>query len=156
MSKWVMWAHFKHLRSNNFQLYKELLNPMGFDPFNRSLKIQESIGNPTPKVGVHFGVWRFNSHTLPYFQPLENMKCDSQASLLARTFANLCFGHEKWSSHIFGLGSFTYLKKYYAPCYPFKTNILSMNKSFNHLKKNSIGFNQIHIIHSQICLIPNS
>jgi hypothetical protein len=22
------------------------------------------------------------------------MKCDSQASLLARTFSNLCFGHE--------------------------------------------------------------
>jgi hypothetical protein len=29
---------------------------MGFDPFNRSLKIQESIGFPTPKVGAHLGV----------------------------------------------------------------------------------------------------
>jgi hypothetical protein len=42
-----------------FQWFKELFNPMGFDPYNWSLKIQESIGTPTPKVGVHLGVWRF-------------------------------------------------------------------------------------------------
>jgi hypothetical protein len=51
-----------------FQWYKELLNPMGFDPYNRSLKIQESIGTPTPKVGAHLGVWGFilsHSPTLP-------------------------------------------------------------------------------------------
>jgi hypothetical protein len=53
----------------DFQLYKEILNPMGFDPCNRFLKIRESIESPTPKVGVHLGVWRFNSHTLSYFQP---------------------------------------------------------------------------------------
>jgi hypothetical protein len=29
---------------------------MSFDPYNRSLKIQESIGIPTPKVGAHLGV----------------------------------------------------------------------------------------------------
>jgi hypothetical protein len=29
---------------------------MGFDPYNRSLKIQESIKTPTPKVVVHLGV----------------------------------------------------------------------------------------------------
>jgi len=41
---------------------------MSFDPCNRSLNIQKSIGTPTPKVGVHLGVWRFiPSHffTLP-------------------------------------------------------------------------------------------
>jgi len=32
---------------------------MNFDPYNRPLKIQESIGPPTPKVGVHLGVWGF-------------------------------------------------------------------------------------------------
>jgi hypothetical protein len=32
---------------------------MGFDPYNGSLKIQESIETLTPKVGVHLGVWRF-------------------------------------------------------------------------------------------------
>jgi hypothetical protein len=29
---------------------------MGFDPFNHSLKIRESIGAPIPKVGAHSGV----------------------------------------------------------------------------------------------------
>ncbi len=32
---------------------------MGFRPCNVSLKIQEPIGTPTPKVGVHLGVWGF-------------------------------------------------------------------------------------------------
>jgi hypothetical protein len=67
---------------------------MGFDPCNRSLKIWESIGTPTPKMGFHLGVWRFNSLILPYFQPSGSMKCDSQASLLACVFASPCLGHE--------------------------------------------------------------
>jgi len=29
---------------------------MGFDPYNRSLKIWESIETPIPKVGIHLGV----------------------------------------------------------------------------------------------------
>jgi len=29
---------------------------MGFDPCNFFLKIWESIGTPTPKVGTHLGV----------------------------------------------------------------------------------------------------
>jgi hypothetical protein len=52
----------------SFQWYKKLFNPMGFDLCNRSLKIWESIGTPTPKVGTHLGVWGFipsHSHTLP-------------------------------------------------------------------------------------------
>ncbi len=32
---------------------------MGFDPCNCSLKIWESTGTPTPKVGVHLRVWGF-------------------------------------------------------------------------------------------------
>jgi hypothetical protein len=32
---------------------------MGFDPYNRFLKIQESIKTPTPKVGAHLKVWGF-------------------------------------------------------------------------------------------------
>jgi hypothetical protein len=78
----------------NFQWYKELFNPMGFDPCNCSLKIRESIETPTPKVGVHLGVWRFDSHTFPYFQPPGNMKYDSRASFLTHTFASPCLGYE--------------------------------------------------------------
>jgi hypothetical protein len=42
-----------------FQWYKELINSMSFEFYNRSLKIWESIGTLTPKVEVHLGVWRF-------------------------------------------------------------------------------------------------
>ncbi len=42
-----------------FQWYEELFNPMGFDSCNRSLKAQESIESPTPKMTVHLGMWGF-------------------------------------------------------------------------------------------------
>ncbi len=45
--------------SINFQWSKDLFNVMGFDHCNRSLKIEESIGTPTPKMGAHLGVWVF-------------------------------------------------------------------------------------------------
>jgi hypothetical protein len=77
-----------------FQWCKELFNLMGFDPCNFFLKIRESIRTPTLKVGVHLGVWRFNSPTLPYSQPLGSMKSDSQASFLACAFASFCLGCE--------------------------------------------------------------
>ncbi len=48
-----------------FQWYKERFNLMNFDPYNCSMKIQESIGTPTSKVGAHLGMWRFiPSHSL--------------------------------------------------------------------------------------------
>jgi hypothetical protein len=38
---------------------------MGFDPYNCALKIQESIGTPTPNMGVHLRVGGFiPSHSL--------------------------------------------------------------------------------------------
>jgi len=40
---------------------------MGFDPWNCSLKIWESIEIPTSKVGAHLGVWGFiPSHSLAF------------------------------------------------------------------------------------------
>ncbi len=42
--------------SRAFQWYKEIFNPMNFDPWNCSMKIRNSIGTPIPKMGVHFGV----------------------------------------------------------------------------------------------------
>jgi hypothetical protein len=45
--------------SRTFQWYKELFNPMSFDPYNHFLKIQESIETPIPKVGAHLGMWGF-------------------------------------------------------------------------------------------------
>jgi hypothetical protein len=87
-----MRAHFKHLHSKKFfQWYKKLFNPMSFDHYNHLLKIQESIRTPTPKVGIHLGLWGFIC-SLSY--SFESMKCDSRASLLARTFTSPCLGHE--------------------------------------------------------------
>jgi hypothetical protein len=43
----------------SFQWYKEFPNPMGYDPYNRSQKIWESTGTPTPKMGAHLGMWVF-------------------------------------------------------------------------------------------------
>jgi hypothetical protein len=60
--------------SISFQWYKELSNPMVFYPYNHILKIWESIGTPTPQMGVHLGVWRF----IP-----RSMRCNYHASLLA-------------------------------------------------------------------------
>ncbi len=41
-----------------FQWCRELFDQIGFDPWNCSLKIWESIGTPTPKMGAHLGVYR--------------------------------------------------------------------------------------------------
>ncbi len=51
-----------------FQWYKKRFNPMSFDPWNCSLKIQKSTRIPTPKVGVPLGLWGFipsHSFALP-------------------------------------------------------------------------------------------
>jgi hypothetical protein len=64
---------------------------MSFNPYNYPLKIWESIRNPIPKMGAHLGVCGFIS-SLSY--TFESMKCDSWASLLARTFASPFLGHE--------------------------------------------------------------
>jgi hypothetical protein len=42
-----------------FQWYKEVFNPMSFDPSNHFLKIWDLIGIPTPKMGVHLGLCGF-------------------------------------------------------------------------------------------------
>jgi hypothetical protein len=63
---------------------------MGFDPCHYSMKIRESIGTPTPKVGIHLRV--VHSFTFPYTP--KSMKCDSRASFLVRTFVSFCFGRE--------------------------------------------------------------
>jgi hypothetical protein len=67
LSKWVMWAHLDIYVPRSFQWYDELLNPMGFDPYNRFLKIWESIDTLSPKMEAHLGVWRFIPSHSPTF-----------------------------------------------------------------------------------------
>jgi hypothetical protein len=64
---------------------------MGFDPYNIFLKIKKSIEILTPKMGVR----SVEVHSLTLSYTFRNMKCDSWASLLARTFVSLCLGHER-------------------------------------------------------------
>jgi len=74
-----------------FQWYKELFNPLGFDPWNRSLKIWKSIGIPTPKVGAPLGVWGFipsHSLTLPRAWDV------TPGFLLARPLVSPCLDRE--------------------------------------------------------------
>jgi hypothetical protein len=42
-----------------FQWYKEIFKARGFDLCYRPLKFRESTETPTPKMGVHLGVWMF-------------------------------------------------------------------------------------------------
>ncbi len=49
----------------SFQWYKELFNPMSFNPYNFSLRIWESIGTLTSKVRAHLGVCGFIPSHLP-------------------------------------------------------------------------------------------
>jgi hypothetical protein len=68
-----------------FRWYKELFNPMTFNPCNRPLKMQESIGNSLGNAGVH---------SLTLSCTLGGMKCDSQAHFWQCTFANPCLDRE--------------------------------------------------------------
>jgi hypothetical protein len=75
--------------SRAFQWYKELFNPMNFNPCNWPLKIQmdshSQSGSSLGSVGVH---------SFTFSCTLKIMKCDSWASFLACAFASLCFGRE--------------------------------------------------------------
>jgi hypothetical protein len=67
-----------------FQWYNELFNLLGFDTYNRSLKIRSSPKFQTPKMEAPLGVWRF----IPsHFLSLPNF-------LLARNLASPCLCHE--------------------------------------------------------------
>jgi hypothetical protein len=52
--------------SIDFQWYKELFNPLGFDFCNRFLKIQGSIGIPNSQSGSFLGSVKVHSLTLSY------------------------------------------------------------------------------------------
>jgi hypothetical protein len=68
---------------------------MGFDLWNCSLKIWESIGTPIPKVEAHLEVCRFIlSHSPTLFHTPRSMKYDPWASFLAHTFTSPCLSRK--------------------------------------------------------------
>ncbi len=87
-----------------FQWYKELFNPMGFDPCNRSLKGLGVHEDSNSQSGSSLGSVRVHSFTISYTS--KNMRCDSWASLLVHTLASLCFSREpkaRVATHDFSL-----------------------------------------------------
>jgi hypothetical protein len=86
---------------------------MNFHPCDRPLKIQESVETPIPQMGAHFRVWGFIPSHFSYTPG--SMKCDSQASFLAYTFASPCLGREP-KAKVMTLYVFTYLLDRYYVC----------------------------------------
>ncbi len=96
-----------------FHLYKELFNPMSFDACNRPLKIWKSVWTPTSNVRVHLGMWGSFLHI---FYIRGSMKCDSQASLLAHTFASPCINHDSKAKIMIRYGSYEILMMPFELC----------------------------------------
>jgi hypothetical protein len=64
-----------------FQWYKKHHEPLSFDPWNGSLKFRDSIGTPSPKVGIVLGCEGSLLHTPSHFLTLPGM-CDVILGLL--------------------------------------------------------------------------
>ncbi len=86
-----MRAHLDIYVPRAFHWYEELLKPLNFDPWNLPLKIRESIGTPTPKVELPWGV---KVHSLTPFHTPRSMLCDSQLPFWPATIANPCLGRK--------------------------------------------------------------
>ncbi len=74
-----------------FQWYNELINQMSFDPYNHP-EYLEVHWDSNFQSGSSLGIVGVHSLTLSCTPG--NMKCDSQASLLAHTFASPYLGHK--------------------------------------------------------------
>jgi hypothetical protein len=74
-----------------FQWHKGLFLPMGFDPYDCVMKIQESISDSNSHNGSSLGSVKV--HSLTFFTP-ESMWCDSWVSKLGCNFATPCFDRE--------------------------------------------------------------
>ncbi len=75
-----------------FQWYKELFKAMGFGPYNRALKIRESIWDSNSQQRSSLGNVRV--HNLTFFGIPESMWCDSRVFLLAHNLVTPCLGRK--------------------------------------------------------------
>jgi hypothetical protein len=90
--KWVMRAHFRHLRSKKIPMIWINIQYNGFWPLQSFSEDSEVHQDSNSQSGSSLGSVKVHSFILSYTP--KNMKCDSWASLLARTLASPCFGHE--------------------------------------------------------------
>ncbi len=107
-----------------FQWYNELFNPMGFNLYNCSLKIWESIKTPTPKMGAHLECGGSFPHTF------QTMRCNYWASLLAppsQAFTLVMSPRQLWQNFYFSIKPFfSYLN-------------LSLHKTFTFWQKTIVA-----------------
>jgi len=75
----------------DFQWCKELFNLINFDPYNRFLKIWESIGFNSQNES---SLGNVRVHSLTFSYTPGSMRCDSWASFLARIVASPCLGRK--------------------------------------------------------------
>jgi len=75
-----------------FQKYNEFFSPMSFDPLQSPFENSKIHRDSNSQSGSSLGSVGVHSLTFSYIP--ESMKCDSWASLLARTFASPCLGRE--------------------------------------------------------------
>jgi hypothetical protein len=81
MSKWVMWTHFRHLRSKNFQWYKKLFNPLGLAFVIILWRFKNPSGLQLPKWKLLRSV-KVHSFTLSFIPGLPSWTTTLQALAL--------------------------------------------------------------------------
>jgi hypothetical protein len=86
-----MRAHFRHLSSKSFSMIKGIPQYIGLKPLQLLSKDSRVHQDSDSQSESSLGSVRVHSLTL--FCILGSMRCDSQASFLARTLVSPCLGH---------------------------------------------------------------
>jgi hypothetical protein len=103
--------------SMDFQWYKKLFNVIGFDPWNRPLKIWKLIGTPTPEMGVHLGVWRFiPSHSFAFLGAWNvTLRLLSWLAILQAVALVVIPRLRLWHSKSYSLATYAYFSRQLQP-----------------------------------------
>ncbi len=92
VSKCVMQTHFRHLSLKRFSMIYGTLQSNGFWPLQSLFEDSQVHWDSNSQSATPFGSVGIHSFTCSHTP--KSMKCDSQASLLAHTFVNLCLCSE--------------------------------------------------------------
>ncbi len=92
VSKWVMWAHFRHLRPKSFPMIQRTFQSNGFWPLQSIFEDSRIHWDSNSQSGSSFG--NVEVHSFRFSHILGSMKCDSQVSFLVHTFASHCLGRK--------------------------------------------------------------
>jgi hypothetical protein len=88
VSKWVMQGHFRHLSSKSFAMKSRTLQSNGFRVLTLEIVLQRFRSPSRFQLPKWEFTWECGVHSLTLSHTPRNIKCDSQSSHLARTFAS--------------------------------------------------------------------